>query len=63
MNDNREAELEEKLSSLQRSETAKLMVELLQIRRENWRTKLEGQESDQVRGRAKECKDLIQIFS
>lgn len=63
MSDNREAELEERLSSLQHSETAKLVVELLQIRRENWRTKLEGQESDQVRGRAKECKDLIQIFS
>lgn len=63
MSDNREAELEERLSALQHSETAKLVVELLQIRRENWRTKLEGQESDQVRGRAKECKDLIQIFS
>ena len=46
------------------SEGVKLLVhELLLLRRERHRTKLESEEASETRGRAKECKDLLQLFS
>ncbi len=58
----REGVLMELLQSYTGQEVAGLVVELLTIRRERYRDKLERQESPEHRGRAKECKDLLQIF-
>lgn len=63
MSDNRIADIHDLLVAYKHSEVATLIVELLEMRREKWRDKLEGSENDQVRGRAKECKELLQLFS
>lgn len=56
----REPEILERLKTHQ--EATKLFSELLAIRRERHRDKLEKGEDNEVRGRAKECKDLLQLL-
>lgn len=62
MSKEREAELVETLQSYKHTEAFRLAGELLALRRERHRDRLEGGEDSEVRGRAKECKDLLQIF-
>lgn len=63
MSNEREEKIRETLASYGPSDVKSLVLELVTLRRERHRSKLENQESSEVRGRAKECKDLIQIFS
>lgn len=56
------AEIEELLRRHKESEPMRLVIELYTLKRERYRNRLEEEESDQVRGRAKECKDFLQIF-
>lgn len=63
MSDNREADIIEVLRTYKHSEVVTLITELFSIRRERYRDKLESSEQEQVRGRAKECKELLQLFS
>ena len=58
----RENEIEDRLALLRHTEVATLTAELLKLRRERHRDKLEGSEDPVMRGRAKECKDLLHIF-
>jgi len=62
MSKEREAELVETLQSYKHTEAFRLAGELLVLRRERHRDRLEGSEDSEVRGRSKECKDLLQIF-
>lgn len=61
--ENREAQLEEIIQSWKHSEGLRAMEELLALRREGYRDKIEKNESERVRGRSLECKDLLQLFS
>jgi len=63
MNKEREDEIKETIQSYKHTEVAKLLLELLSLRRERFRDNLESGEDPLVRGRAKECKDLIHILS
>jgi hypothetical protein len=63
MSKEREAELVETLQSYKHTEAFRLAGELFALRRERHRDRLEGSEDAEVRGRSKECKDLLQIFS
>jgi len=63
MSDNREADIIELLRAYKQSEVSMLYSELFSIRRERYRDKLESSEQEQVRGRSKECKELLQLFS
>ena len=56
-------EIQDILASYKDMESMILLRELIMLRREQHRNRLEGEESAEVRGRAKECKDLIQIFT
>ena len=62
MSKEREAELEDNLANLKHQETAKIIVELLAIRRERYRDRLEKEENAVFRGKAQECSELIQLF-
>lgn len=62
MSEYREPALEEQLVLRKHQEGLTAMIELLQLRRERYRDKLESTENPEMRGRAKECKDLLQIF-
>jgi len=59
----RELEIEDRLALLKHTEGVMLLAELLSLRRERHRDKLENNESEEFRGRAKECKDLLHILS
>jgi len=61
--DNREVDVVELLKAYKHTEVVTLFVELFSIRRERYRDKLESSEQEQVRGRSKECKELLQLFS
>ena len=63
MSKEREAEILTQLVSIKEMEPVRLFAELLALRRERWRDKLEKREGDEFSGRALECKDLLQIFS
>ena len=63
MSKDREVEIAEILSNSKHMELYILCKELFTLRRERHRDKLERQEDNQLRGRALECKDLLQIFS
>lgn len=58
----REQELEEYIHNHRHSEVGIFVRELLALRREKYRDKLEGANSDELRGRAKECKDMLNIL-
>lgn len=62
MSKEREAEIAETLSNLRHTEAAVLITELLTLRRERHRDRLEKEENGEIRGKAQECKDLLQIF-
>ena len=62
MGKEREAELKDLLVSLKHQETAVAIIELLTIRREQYRDRLEREEDPVVRGKSQECKALLQIF-
>ena len=62
MSKEREAEIEELLSQRKHNEVATLVLELLTLRRERHRDRLEREENGEVRGKAQECKDLLHIF-
>ena len=59
----RVADIKDILHRYQDTEAVMLIKELLTLRREQWRDKLESSENDQVRGRAKECKELLHFLS
>lgn len=63
MNRDRESELLELLSPYKGQGVLNHVTELLTLRRERHRDRLEKAEEAEFRGRAKECKDLIQLFS
>ncbi len=60
---NSEEKLIEKLNSYKGSDCLNVVIDLLKLRREKHRDKIENTESSEIRGRAKECKDLIRQFS
>jgi hypothetical protein len=62
MSKDREASIIERLESFRGQEMFSLVGELLSIKRERYRDCLEREERAEVRGKAKECKDLLQIF-
>jgi hypothetical protein len=62
MSKEREAELVETLQSYKHTEAHRLIGELVALRRERHRGTLESSDNPDARGRAKECKDLLQIF-
>lgn len=59
----KEDELIVELSRFKGSDCLNLVTKLMTSRREKYRDKLESAESPEIRGRAKECKDLIRLFS
>lgn len=63
MDKEREAELVNILDAYKGQEILARISELLSLRRERHRDKLESEENTVVRGRAKECKDLLYILS
>jgi hypothetical protein len=63
MSREREAELVEILNAYKGQEVLSRVLELFTIRRERFRDRLENEENAEMRGRAKECKEMIQIFS
>jgi hypothetical protein len=63
MNSEREAELIEIIEGQKHLSLAVAFKELLSLRRERYRTKLEAEENPLARGRAKECKDLTELLS
>ena len=63
MSTEREVQLEETIMACKYSEGVAAFLELLTIRREKHRDKLEASDSPEIRGRAKECKDIFQLFS
>jgi len=63
VNKERELEIEDRIALLKHTEGVVLLAELFSLRRERHRDKLESSESEEMRGRAKECKDLIHILS
>jgi len=58
----REGELIERLKAAAHTNELKCVVELLTLRREKHRNSLEAENSDETRGRSKECKDLVNIL-
>lgn len=62
MSKEREDELVQKLKTCGRSETATTWQELLTLRYERHRDRLVTEESAEVRGKAKECRDLLRLF-
>ena len=62
MSEDREATIEERLAALRNQEAVMLFTELLTLRRKRHRDKLEAGENPEMRGRAKECKDLLHVF-
>ena len=63
MSREREAVVIEALTERKFQEGLILMAELLTLRRERHRDRLEGSEDPVARGRAKECKDLLRFLS
>ncbi|MDY0282792.1 MAG: hypothetical protein RBR35_19850 [Salinivirgaceae bacterium] len=63
MSKERENEIEGLLQDYRKQEVPMLISELLNLRRERHRDSIERTENTEVRGRSKECKDLLQIFS
>ena len=57
-----EQEIRERLELEKHTTGIHLILELLRIKRERYRDKLESGGSDEIRGRSKECKDLIEIL-
>lgn len=58
-----EQEIMDRLSAVSHTEGVRLVVELLKARRHRYRDKLESMETEEIRGRSKECKDLIAFLS
>jgi hypothetical protein len=63
MSIDRESELIELIGKYAKQEPLLSISELLILRREKYRDKLESQNDEEKRGRAKECKDLLQFIS
>jgi hypothetical protein len=59
----REAQIVEQLEPYRQQQVLKLVSELLQIRRERHRDRLEREEHAESRGAAWECKALLQFLS
>lgn len=62
MSTDRETEIEELLKANSDQQVPRLLVELLALRREKYRDKLEKSDNPDTRGRAKECRDLSDIL-
>ena len=58
----KQGKLEEYLRKEVDSPQVKALVELLALRREGYRTKLESSEEGENRGKAQECSGLLKIF-
>jgi len=63
MSKEREGEIEGLLQDYRKQEVPMLLIELLTLRRERHRDSIERTENPEVRGKSKECKDLLEIFS
>lgn len=57
-----EQELLVRLDSVKYSEGVLLVCELLRLRRSGHKDKLESTESEETRGRSKECRDLLKLL-
>ena len=57
-----EQEILERLELVKHSEGVRLVCDLLLLRRRKYRDKLESMESEEIRGRSKECRDLVAIL-
>lgn len=62
MSKDREGDLIQRLKALGRTESGTVLREILALRRERYRDRLESEESAEVRGKSKECRDLLQLF-
>lgn len=62
MSKDKEEELVQKIKTCGQSEAVRAFRELFTLRRERHRDRLESEESAEVRGKAKECRDLLQLF-
>jgi len=62
MSKERESEIELKIKPYHGMDACRLLAELLTERRERHRTALENDNDEQVRGRAKECRDLLRML-
>ena len=58
----RMSELRDRIKLYSDGEAMVILKELLRLRREHYRDRLESTDSAEVRGRAKECKDLLSLF-
>lgn len=63
MSEDRQVQLEETIKAHKHGEVASAFAELIALRREMYRDKLEKAENEQIRGKSLECKDLLQLFS
>ena len=57
-----EQEIRERLELEKHTTGIQLILELLRIKRERYRDKLESMENEEIRGRSKECRDLVAIL-
>lgn len=62
MSEERELHLEDIIKTYKTSEGLSAICELLTLRREEYRNKLEKRGDDEVRGKALLCKELIQLL-
>ena len=62
MSKERETVILKTLEAYKEGETARLIKELITLRRERYRDRLEKDPTEVFSGRALECKDLLQIF-
>lgn len=62
MDQEREQEIVNRLAELRHSEVATLLTEYLMARREKYRDQLERVNSDELRGKAQECRNVLQLF-
>jgi hypothetical protein len=62
MDQEREQEIVNRLAELRHSEVATLLTEYLSAKREKYRDQLERVNSDELRGKAQECRNTLQLF-
>jgi len=62
MDQEREQEIVNRLAEQRYSEVAELLTEYLRARREKYRDQLERGDSGEIRGKAQECRNILQLF-
>ena len=62
MDQERELKIVNRLAEMRHSEMAQLLTEYFTARREKYRDQLERVGSDEIRGKAQECRAVLQLF-